>query len=369
MNSRDHKNSSNNLVVYVRIAVILIIGFSLICLASGCEQKNDPNSLASNSENDRNSASSSIDIPHTGNSSSQSSSNAAQNGNGTHKTDKTNSPGIFADSEKSTAKATFPNGPSDSESNPTTSEKIDKTGGTDDSMPQSEATTVPVVIEPDLTIETEHFIFYYTSADSEFMENLSSEIEKRYEKVTTELDHKLGYKISVYIYPDLNTFHKALGNPDLPSWYIGEGGYGKISIVSPRFMTTVPINTLTHEMTHAITNDMGSNPPQWLFQGIASYEGQETPVSNIDPIVSAAVRADSLPTFDDLSGDYSSFTQKNGYPFAYSLVAYLVDVYGYDKVSKLIKSPYNYKAIFGIEQKELYAQWVQFLKDKYQVDQ
>jgi len=127
-----------------------------------------------------------------------------------------------------------------------------------------------------------------------------------------------------------------------------EGSVGmSIKIVSPSFMHLPPGKVVLHELTHIITNDVGVLP-QWLFQGIAMYEGRETSIHQIETTVKSGVLNDKIPTIDDLS-----------------LVEYVIDKSGFAKISELIHSPYDYIKIFAISKKELYINWKESLNVKY----
>lgn len=74
-----------------------------------------------------------------------------------------------------------------------------------------------------LNMETEHFILYYSDKDKALLQDLSKALESGYDKVTKDLNCKLDGKTTVEIYPDTETYHKAIGKPDAPGWYVGEG--------------------------------------------------------------------------------------------------------------------------------------------------
>jgi hypothetical protein len=55
------------------------------------------------------------------------------------------------------------------------------------------------------------------------------------------------------------------------------------------------------------------------------------------------------------------FGQMNGYGLSVSIVEFLVDTYGIDKLVLLIKKPENIEIIYGVSQNTLEEQWIQYL--------
>lgn len=215
-----------------------------------------------------------------------------------------------------------------------------------------------------LNKETEHFLLYCSEKDKPLLEDLSKALESGFNKVTKDLDCTLEVKTIVKIYPDIDTFHKAIGKPDAPWWYVGEGSEGVISITSDMTHVSAP-KVVVHELTHIITNSNFGRLPEWLFQGIAMYEGKETPISSIESAVRAGVSSQNIPSLKELDIDYWSFADKGGYEYSYVAVEFIINDFGYDKLNKFLRSPYNFKELFGLTEDEFNSKWVEYLKEKY----
>lgn len=226
------------------------------------------------------------------------------------------------------------------------------------------------IIEPQsgetiaLNKETEHFLIYCSEKDKLFLEDFAKALESGFNTVSKDLDCTLKEKTIVKIYPDTETFHKAIGKPDAPWWYVGEGSGGVISITSD--MTHVSaFNVVVHELTHIMTNSNFGSLPEWLFQGIAMFEGEETPISRIESSVRSGVLSQNIPSLNDLDVDYWSYADKGGYEYSYVAVEFIIKEFGYDKLNKFLRSPYDYKNSFGLTEGELNGKWAEYLKKKY----
>lgn len=62
--------------------------------------------------------------------------------------------------------------------------------------------------------ETDHFKIYCQSQDMDCLEDVGKGLEAAYKKVTTEFNCSLDNKVEVLIYPDIESFHAAIGNTD-----------------------------------------------------------------------------------------------------------------------------------------------------------
>lgn len=232
-------------------------------------------------------------------------------------------------------------------------------------MPQSSDAIKPQSDDKiELYKETKHFLLYSNKKDKLLVDVLSEALENGYDRISKDLACTLKEKVVVRIYPDIETFHKGIGKPDAPSWYIGEGSGGVISITAD--MTNyLASDVIIHELTHIITSNNFGPMPQWLFQGIAKYEGKETPIAYIESAVRAGVSSQKIPTLKDLDTDYMSFVDKGGYEYSYVAIEYILAEYGHDKLVKLLRSPYNYMEVFGITEDEFNNNWLEYVRKNY----
>lgn len=100
------------------------------------------------------------------------------------------------------------------------------------------------------------------------------------------------------------------------------------------------VGTTAHELTHLITNQLTDNPfagiPAWLNEGLSMYAEGELRASN-QRAVDDAVRRNALLSLRAASGLPGKPEQVNlFYGEAYSVVRYMVDTYGPEKMSQLL---------------------------------
>ncbi len=101
--------------------------------------------------------------------------------------------------------------------------------------------------------------------------------------------------------------------------------------------------SIVHELTHVLvghrTFSCLGDVPTWINEGLAVYsEGDLDPASQAQ--LDDAIRSDQLLTVRSLSGGFSEITDKAllSYSESYSLVKFLVETYGQDKMNALLVS-------------------------------
>ncbi|KJR46267.1 hypothetical protein UF75_3353 [Desulfosporosinus sp. I2] len=220
--------------------------------------------------------------------------------------------------------------------------------------------------------ETQHFIIYCTETDTTCIDKVSDVLEKNYNRITTNFNQQLQEKLTIEIHSDLNQLHIALGFPNAPDWIRGGIREGRIVIASP--LNPPPgsgfdnvLNTAVHEFVHIIVNEINEDTPRWLNEGIACYEAKDNTESWIRKTVKNGLESNTLPTFKDLDTgeDFETFFKRNGYQYSYTIAESIIDVFGYDKLHNLIKSPNNFVAIFGMTEDQMQSKWIEYIKKNY----
>jgi hypothetical protein len=226
--------------------------------------------------------------------------------------------------------------------------------------------------KPNLKMETDNFIIYYSEMDKACIDRVSAALEGNYNEVTTKLKQQLKEKLKVELHADLKQLHISLGLQDAPDWIRGGLGAGKIIIASP--LNPPPgsgfdnvVNTAVHEFVHIIIREINSNIPRWLDEGIASYEAKDNSEKWIKDTVRKGLETNTVPSFKDLDTgeDFQAFFERNGYQYSYTVVEAIVNIFGYDKLYSLIKSPDKLEDIFGVTEAELQNQWIEYITNNY----
>lgn len=223
-----------------------------------------------------------------------------------------------------------------------------------------------------LSKETQHFIIYYTEIDGACIDKVSEVLENSYNRITINLKQQLQEKLTIELHSDLKQLHIALGLSNAPDWIRGGLGMGKIIIASP--LNPPPgsefdnvLNTAVHEFVHIIVNKINDSTPRWLNEGIASYEAKDNNENWIIKTVKNGLLNNTLPSFKDLDtgDDFETFFNRNGYQYSYTIVESIINLFGYDKLHNLIKSPNNFVQVFGITENELHHKWTEYIKINY----
>lgn len=220
--------------------------------------------------------------------------------------------------------------------------------------------------------ETQHFIFHYTEFDQKCIDEISDVLEASYNRITSNFNQELQKKVIIEIFPNHKQLHTALGLTNAPDWIRGGVQGDKIIIASP--LNPPPgsdfynvINTGVHEFVHIIVNIINKNIPRWLSEGIAGYEAKDNNQQWIIETVRCGLTSNHVPTFKDLDtrDDFESFFKLNGYQYSYTIVESIVEIFGYDKLLRLIKAPNDFMDIFEMTEEEIQDKWKKYIKLNY----
>ncbi|WP_274366235.1 RNA polymerase sigma factor [Paenibacillus thermotolerans] len=199
--------------------------------------------------------------------------------------------------------------------------------------------------------------------------DLFEELKANVERILTTYRHRPSQKIAIEIYPDLSTFHQAIGEPDAPNWFMGTYERNKIKIVSP--LNPGPEHTYQSVLRHTISlftmwlvKDINPLAPKWLTHGLGGHEAKQMSQEYIQYSTSEAIRNDAVPSFQALTNDTWDFEKMGGYGFSYLIVEYLLHSYSSDELNKFIRDTTDFQSAFQVSEAELHAMWVQYLKSR-----
>lgn len=224
----------------------------------------------------------------------------------------------------------------------------------------------------ELKKETLHFIIHYNEFDRTCIDKVSEVLENSYSRITNNYNQQLEEKLIIEIHPNHHELYIALGFTNAPNWIRGGLGIDKIVIASP--LNPPPgsefynvLNTAVHEFVHMIVNKINNNTPRWLNEGIACYEAKDNNDKWIIETVKNGLINNTIPTFKDLDTgeDFEKFFKLNGYQYSYTIVEFIIKLFGYNKLINLIKHPDNFVKIFEITEDELQDKWRDYIKKNY----
>ncbi|MGG4341735.1 RNA polymerase sigma factor [Paenibacillus lautus] len=198
-------------------------------------------------------------------------------------------------------------------------------------------------------------------------QDLFQELKNDVERIAARYNHQPSHKIVIEIYPDLPTFHQAVGESDAPDWFMGTFDNNTLKIVSPlnpgpeHTYQSILRSTL-HLYTMWLISDINPLAPKWIRQGIGGYEAQQMSEDFIRNTTSEAISNRAIPCFEDLNDDSWDFG-KTGFQFSYLIVEFIIKKYGLDPLNQLIRKPHDYQDIFQLSEEKLHEQWAKALQD------
>ncbi|WP_028611306.1 RNA polymerase sigma factor [Paenibacillus harenae] len=199
--------------------------------------------------------------------------------------------------------------------------------------------------------------------------DLFEELKNNVETISSKFNHRPSRKTIIEIYPDLPTFHQAVGEANAPNWFMGtyEGRILKIvSPLNPGPEHTYPsiLKSTVHLFTMWLISDINPLSPKWLRQGIGGYEAKQMTPEFIKNTTADAIQNLDIPSFQQLNNDTWDFETMKGFQFSYLIVEFIVEKYGLDALNKVIRNPHDFNGIFKRSELELHEQWIGHLKNK-----
>jgi RNA polymerase sigma-70 factor (ECF subfamily) len=199
-------------------------------------------------------------------------------------------------------------------------------------------------------------------------QDLFNELKDNVEKISAKFNHHPSTKVIIEIYPDLPTFHRAVGEADAPDWFMGTYEGNILKIVSPlnpgpEHTYTSILKSTVHLFAMWLISDINPHAPKWLRQGIGGYEAKQMTREYIKGSTADEITNGAVPSFQQLNNDTWDFGPMKGFQFSYLSVEFIVDIYGMDALNKIIRDPNDFNGIFGRSESELHEQWAQHLRN------
>ncbi|MCQ6559297.1 RNA polymerase sigma factor [Paenibacillus mendelii] len=197
-------------------------------------------------------------------------------------------------------------------------------------------------------------------------EDLFNELNVSVNRLAAKLNHQPTKKVVIELYPDLPTFHAAVGEADAPDWFMGTYEDNIIKMVSP--LNPGPEHTYqsilksaTHLFAMWLVTDINPRAPRWIRQGLGGYEADQMSQTFIKDSIRETVRKGSVPTLHELENDSFELQTTGGFQFSYKMVEFIVKEHGLDSLNKIIRNPDDFQGIFHCSEAELRAQWIAYL--------
>jgi hypothetical protein len=183
-------------------------------------------------------------------------------------------------------------------------------------------------------------LFWYTGGDS-FARELMDACQEGLARLTQDIGTYPERPIKIYIYASDSDLKGAMISSNEWSGGVAFTDFGIIAIsISPSELDWGK-KALVHELTHLVVRQATFSPygqlPLWLDEGLATYnEGELDPV--LHSYLEEAILKDELISVRSLCSPFSAYSEKAylSYAQSYSLVEYLLDNYGQDKMLDLL---------------------------------
>lgn len=221
-----------------------------------------------------------------------------------------------------------------------------------------------------LEATSDNFNFYSEKKDAEVLDRLSKALEMNYSFITDHLKTKFDEKIKVYIYPDIKSFHMAINYPDAPDWVVGAASKNELKLVSPLNSGSSHsyeslMQAIVHEFAHAVVLNIREHGlvgiPNWLNEGFAYYEAGQLTDTQRKSIHSKLLK-NKIPTWHEMKqANAFQFGDMEGYGLSATIIEFLVETYGFDKLRQFIIEPDSVEMIYKVSEKELEIMWLKYL--------
>lgn len=215
--------------------------------------------------------------------------------------------------------------------------------------------------------ESNHFKFYSRDEDEKILDNLEKSLDDNYERISKDLGVKLERKVNVNIYPDIKSFHDVIGMSDAEDWLVGLARNGEILMVSPLNPGSVHtydslMKVIVHEYAHILVGEITNDTYTYLNEGIAVVESNQFD-ETMKEYLKYAIKLNKLPSIDDMEKKYSNLEQP--YITSGGFVEFLVNNYGYDKVTKIIAEPKSLENVTELSKDKLFENWKEYITENY----
>ncbi|MFO7996706.1 MAG: peptidase MA family metallohydrolase [Dehalococcoidia bacterium] len=218
-------------------------------------------------------------------------------------------------------------------------------------------------------------IFWY-EGDSSFAQDLMDACKNGLARLTEDIGTYPQQPIKIYIYASTSDLQGAMIFPHEWTGGVAFPEFSTIAIGIEPARRDWGKRALVHELTHLVVYQATFGPygrlPVWLDEGLATYnEGDLDP--SLRSYLDKAIRDDTLISVRSLCGPFSAEPEKAylSYAQSYSLVEYLLDDYGQDKMLGLLtlfKQGNTHDEalteVYGFDIDELDANWRATLTDQ-----
>jgi hypothetical protein len=237
------------------------------------------------------------------------------------------------------------------------------------------------VVDKITEIKTEHFVISYHGIYEEEARQTAENLEAKYGRIRSDLNDPVHATIRVFVYPTQGDFNKGTGLSKSSANGTSRGP-NEFHFLWTNWFNSMfpddPIKTAVHEFTHCIQLNIlikeaqkvkaelskdqfdklfeekfAKKYPQWFWEAICDYEAGV--VNNIS--VTYGMRKNL--TLKELN------TSNQIYNVGYTIIEYIVEKWGKDKLPNLVTSYVDIETILGVSESDFEKGWIEFVDKKY----
>lgn len=219
---------------------------------------------------------------------------------------------------------------------------------------------------------------YWYSGDNDFAADLMQTCRETLSRLGENTGAYLESPVRIYIYSSSYALRNAMVFAKEWTGGVAYPSYGTIAIGITQSSIEWGRRALAHEIAHLVTDQMTANPynsiPVWLNEGISMYAEGELE-KDYEYYLEAAVIGESLISIQSLCSPFSAYSDKSylSYAESYSIVAFLIENYGQQKMYQLLtvfKNGSTYDnallTVYGFDLAGLNDLWQNYVTEIYQ---
>jgi len=216
-------------------------------------------------------------------------------------------------------------------------------------------------------------LFWYRG-DSAFAGELMSATQQALARIEDYAGARPQQQIRIYIYGSSNDLRGSMIFPQEWTGGVAFTRYSAIAIgIAPGDLTwgkRAIAHELTHQVIHQITFSPYGNLPVWLDEGLAMY-GEGDLDDAFVSILYQAISGGNLLSLRSISSPFSAYADKSALAYAesYSIVKYLADNYGNDRIFTLLETYREGRSydkalveVYGMDMDALNKRWQDHLR-------
>jgi len=211
-------------------------------------------------------------------------------------------------------------------------------------------------------------LYWYQGGES-FAQEIMTAAQQALARLAEDTGAHLERPVRIYVYASAQDLRGAMVFPQEWTGGVAYTKYGVIAIgIAPDNLQWGKRATV-HELAHLVTHQMTFNPynslPTWLNEGLSMYaEGELEAI--YQAYLEQAIAQNRLVSVRSLASPFSAYAEQSylSYAQSYSLVQFLIDRYGQDKMYQLLNtfkqgSSYDgaLKKVYGFDMDDLDALW------------